>query len=250
MSFLDKMRDIKINESKIYTKPTEIVIPKSFISNVVSSDNLSIIAEVKKASPSKGIIATDINPIEQAKRYESGGAKAVSVLTESEYFLGCYEDLYEVASSVNVPVLCKDFIFFSHQLHKARDFGASIVLLIAAGLETNALVELEQEAIELGMEVLLEVHDEADLEKIQLCKSKLVGVNNRNLRTLEVSLETSQQLLPLVNAEGKFAISESGILQIEDAQFLKNAGAKGLLIGEALMKNENPEIFLKELLSL
>lgn len=209
---------------------------KSFISILEKADRVSLIAEFKRASPSKGDINTGKDPVKQTKAYEEAGADAVSVLTDNLFFKGSYSDLERVREAVNIPILCKDFIIDRVQIDAAEQAGADIVLLIAAALNDEKLMDLYEYALEKEMEVLLEVHNEEEAERA-LSGNRLIGVNNRNLKTFEVDLSITEKLAPLIKKEGRFLISESGIKTGADVQRVAAAGADGILVGETLMRH-------------
>ncbi|WEV61123.1 indole-3-glycerol phosphate synthase TrpC [Streptococcaceae bacterium ESL0729] len=206
---------------------------------------LGIIAEVKKASPSLGAINMDVDILEQAKSYEGAGAMAISVLTDEHYFKGKLDYLREISAAVNIPTLNKDFIIDKRQINRAVNAGATIILLIVAALPKNRLEELFTYAESLGLEVLLEVHDLEELEIAHDLGAQLIGINNRNLKTFEVSLATSHNLAPYFK-EDCFYISESGIRTAADSHSLAK-NFNGLLVGETLMRAENPAIKLQEI---
>lgn len=209
---------------------------------------LNVIAEVKRASPSKGVINALINPAELAAKYEAGGACAVSVLTEEDRFRGSLEDLRAVRASVRVPVLRKDFIFDEYQLYEAAQAGADALLLIVAALDDAALTRLREiTEDELGMDALVEVHTVEELERAAACGAKLIGVNNRNLHTFEVSVETSVELARFA-PEGAMMVSESGLRTKYSLRILRALGYRGFLIGETLMRAADPEKALRKLL--
>jgi len=216
----------------------------------LTGPGVNIIAEVKKASPSKGVIREDFDPVEIAKAYERGGARAISVLTDKEFFQGSPFYLRQVAEAVNLPVLRKDFIIDEFQIYGARALGASSYLLIASILPSGQLKDFIELGRELGMEPLVEVHDEGELEKALEAGAEIVGVNNRDLKTFKVSISTTLRLLPLIKEEGKVAVSESGIKGKEDIKLLKEAGVDAFLIGESLMRADRPDEVLKEWTSL
>ncbi len=223
-------------------------VPFNF-KEALSKEGINIIAEVKKASPSKGIIKEDFNPIEIAKAYERGGAAAVSVLTDKEFFQGSPRYLVEVAESVNLPVLRKDFIIDEFQIYGAKALKASSFLLIVSILSESQLKDFIELGRELGMEPLVETHDEWEVERALKAGAEIVGVNNRDLKTFNVSLSITLELLPLIKEEGKIAVSESGIKGKEDIVNLKEAGVDAFLVGETLMRSRNPEEVLKSWLS-
>ncbi|WML44957.1 indole-3-glycerol phosphate synthase TrpC [Neobacillus sp. PS3-40] len=212
---------------------------KSLIKSLSSETKMAIIAEFKRASPSKGVINTAITPVEQAKQYEKYGASAISVLTDHSFFQGSFVDLRNVKEAIQLPVLCKDFIIDPLQIDWAVASGADLILLIVAAMEESKLNELYQYAKKYNLEVLIEVHNLEELEKALKTGAKLIGLNNRNLKTFETSLDVTEQLGPIVKKSGVFLISESGIHVKEDVERVKQAGANGILVGEALMKSKN-----------
>jgi indole-3-glycerol phosphate synthase len=206
---------------------------------------IGIIAEIKRASPSKGMINEKVDPVEQARLYEKNGAAAISVLTDSNYFKGSFEDLEAIRKAVNIPILCKDFIIDPVQIQKAKQAGADAILLIVAALSKEALYRLFEVAKLYGLEALVEVHDEQELQIAKELGAKLIGINNRNLKTFQVDLETTERL---AKGEGNhILISESGIVNSEDVRRVVKAGAKGILVGETLMRAENLEAAFQEL---
>lgn len=200
--------------------------------------NLGLIAEVKKASPSKGLIRPDFHPVELAKNYEAAGADCISVLTDRDYFQGSAEYLTEIRRQVNVPLLRKDFIIDERQIYEARLIGADAILLIAAILNDEQLQRFMTVASSIGLDSLLEVHDHHEMERaLHLGTAKLIGINNRNLHTFETSLQTTETLAAMVPGDVTL-ISESGIRTREDIEYLSKVGAKGVLIGETFMRQE------------
>jgi indole-3-glycerol phosphate synthase len=210
---------------------------KSILARLENESHLAVIAEFKRASPSKGDINIGLDPVLQAKKYEQYGAAAISVLTDSTFFKGSFLDLKAVSEVVDIPVLCKDFIIDRVQIDLAKEHGASIVLLIAAALTNEELRDLYEYARLQNLEVLVEVHDEEDVEKALLLGPRLIGINNRNLKTFEVNLDVTERLVPLVKHTGAYVISESGIFTESDAEKVRNAGAHGVLVGESLMRS-------------
>lgn len=214
---------------------------RSFIEKINQANEMNIIAEFKRASPSKGDINPNLNPVEQAQKYAQFGADAISVLTDSSFFKGSFADLQAVREAIDLPILCKDFIIDKVQIDMAKFAGADLILLIAAALEGSKLVELYQYAQSQNLEVLVEIHDEEDLAKAILAKAQLIGINNRNLKTFEVSLETTENLAPFVTETGAALISESGIKTVNDVSRVVAAGARGILVGETFMTSDNLE---------
>jgi indole-3-glycerol phosphate synthase len=211
-------------------------------------DRINIIAEFKRRSPSKGVIRNGANASDIARQYVSGGAVAISVLTEENYFDGSLNDLRAVRNEVEVPVLRKDFVFDEYQVYEAAAAGADAVLLIVAALNDMQLSEL-RETIEgqLGMDALVEVHDEHELQRAESSGATLIGVNNRDLRTFQVSLDTSRRIIRKAPARA-LLVSESGLNTASDLQELHRAGYRGFLIGESLMRAESPKLALLTLL--
>ena len=212
----------------------------------IASGSAAVIAEVKRASPSKGLLRERFVPAEIATSYAKGGAACLSVLTDVQFFQGAGDFLRQARAACPLPVLRKDFIIDSYQVIEARAMGADCILLIAAALAPNQLRDLEALAMDLGMDVLVEVHDGAELEVALTMKTPLLGINNRNLRSFEVSLETTTELLASIPAD-KRVVTESGILSRADVQFMPNHGVQAFLVGEAFMRAEEPGIALADL---
>jgi indole-3-glycerol phosphate synthase len=214
---------------------------------LAEKDKINIIAEIKRASPSKGVINDKIDVAEIARMYERGGACAISVLTEEDKFQGSLEDLRTVREAVSLPILRKDFIFDEFQIYEAAETGADVILLIAAMLDDESLSKLYHLAEqELGLDVLLEVHTLEELERAKKIGAKIVGVNNRDLHSFKVTLDVSRELIKHA-AKDSLLISESGLTTREDLLELKKSGFRGFLIGETLMRSENVEEELRQL---
>lgn len=207
-------------------------------------DRLHVIGEIKRASPSKGEINVGVDILKQARQYEEAGVSAISVLTDSVFFKGTIEDLAAVAQEVSIPVLCKDFIISQKQLIRAKNAGASIVLLIVAALSFEELKELHAKALALDLEVLVETHDLEEMRKAQAIGAKIIGVNNRNLKTFQVDIQHSLDLAQL--DDGPVYISESGFVTAADAQRVAK-DFHVILVGETLMRAEEPAEKIKEL---
>ncbi|MSP37449.1 MAG: indole-3-glycerol phosphate synthase TrpC [Deltaproteobacteria bacterium] len=207
-----------------------------------------IVAEVKKASPSKGLIRADFDPVAIAKDYASHGASAISVLTEDKFFQGELVYLEQIHAAVNVPLLRKDFMLDPYQIDEAKSFGADAVLFIAAMIEPSLMRELRQQASELKLDCLVEVHSEKELATAIDCGAELIGINNRDLKTFDVNLATTERLAPLVPV-GKPAVCESGIDSIEQIRRVEKLGIHAFLIGESLMRAPAPGKKLAELLN-
>jgi indole-3-glycerol phosphate synthase len=221
--------------------------PHALLNALLSGEGINVIAEFKRRSPSKGIIRAGADPVKITQFYEAGGAKAISVLTEEDYFDGSVEDLRTVRKAVDLPVLRKDFIIDEYQLYEAAAMKADAVLLIVGALDDASLLQLRQLAEdELGMDALVEVHNEAEMQRATACGATLVGVNNRDLRTFEVSLETSLELSGVAHPDAVL-VSESGLHDAADLQQLRDVGYRGFLIGELLMRAERPDEALRSL---
>jgi indole-3-glycerol phosphate synthase len=219
---------------------------RGFRQALVDYEGVAIIAEAKKASPSKGLICSDFDPVEIARSYQRGGAQALSVLTDEAFFQGSLSYIPLVRHTVDLPVLRKDFIIHEIQIRQAHRFGADAILLIAAILEQQQLAEYQALAAELGLEVLVEVHDEEELEKTLHAGSALIGINNRNLHDFTVNLDTTYRLRKEIPAEIP-VVSESGIRDRADMKRLAQAGVTAALIGETLMRQADRVAALRAL---
>ena len=227
----------------ILTQPVEP--PRGFMQALVNAPGVAIIAEAKKASPSKGVIQPDFDPVRIARNYQQGGATCLSVLTDVDFFQGSLDYIPLVRQTVDLPVLRKDFIIDPMQIDEAHAVGADAILLIAAILDTKQLRDYRLQAESLGMDVLVEVHDELELDAALAAESRLIGINNRNLNDFSVSLETTFRLLQKIPA-GTPVVSESGITSVEDMRRLKEAGITAALIGESLMRAGAQDQLLRE----
>jgi indole-3-glycerol phosphate synthase len=222
--------------------------PSRSFAEAFLGDRINIIAEIKKASPSKGVINNNVDVVKLSKTYEASGACAISVLTEENKFHGSFEDLSDVRKAVNLPLLCKDFIFDEFQIYQAKKAGADAILLIVAMLDEEKLKNLYDFANNLGLDVLVEVHTEAELEIAKKIGAKIIGVNNRDLHTFDVSLDVSRNLIKQA-PKNALMISESGISKKEEILELKLLGFSGFLIGETFMKSNNLRVEFANLLN-
>ena len=255
-------KDIEINNFKKSLSLNDLInqidnLPstKGFINGLIrSKNNPAVIAEVKKASPSKGVIREDFDPQKIVSIYERSGASCISVLTDKKFFQGGFEILKDVRAHTDLPLLCKDFIISPYQVYKARLFGADAILLIAAILKDSDLIYLKKIADQLNLDVLVEVHNHEEMDRVLSLNSfKLVGINNRDLRTFQTDLKVSLDLMnkysdSTTNKKVIF-ISESGIKNPEDLNNLKSHGIRGVLIGESFMKEKDIESAFKKLLN-
>lgn len=221
---------------------------RDFYAALKPEGNLRIIAEIKRASPSKGIISKDFDPVRIARGYASAGASALSVLTDKKFFKGSLEYLSAIRDAVDTPLLRKDFIMKPYQVYEARHFGADALLLIVAALEQDVLCELLELTESLGMNALVEVHDEQELERALSARAKIIGINNRDLKTFTVDLGVSLSLSKKVPGES-IVVAESGISTSDDINKLRSEGVHVFLIGETFMKVPDPGLELSKLIS-
>jgi indole-3-glycerol phosphate synthase len=256
MSFLDTIvahkrqevsgKKLKVQRSRLEDMPKFGDKTRS-LAKALSNKDVAIIAEIKKASPSKNIIRHNFDPLAIAREYMRDGASAVSVLTDENFFLGKLEFIEQMRHFVSVPILCKDFIIDSFQLYEAKAYGADAVLLIAAILEPEQLIDLAEEAATLGLESLVEVHSEEEIESLNFSSLEIIGINNRDLMTFETDLYTSVRLKKYIPS-GKLVVSESGLSSGKDLDMLMSHGIHAFLIGELFMRAENPGAALAKLL--
>lgn len=249
----DKRRDLAQSQAELPLSELEKRIlqkvPPLDFAKALPGDGVHLIAEVKKASPSKGLLRSQFDPVELAKIYADNGASAIAVLTETHHFQGSLEHLSaikEAPGSKRIPLLRKDFLFHPYQIYESRAFGADAVLLIVAILTDNELQDLLSLSHEMGMYCLVEVHDRAELERAAQSTAKIIGINNRNLHTFAVDIATTQRLCPLV-PQDRIIVSESGIWDRSDIQKLQEWGVDAVLVGEALVTATDVAAKMKEL---
>ena len=257
--FLEKIVEIKkeevcrrkalVSRSDLEERTARLPPPRDLLGAFSLRGPIAVIAEIKRASPSAGVIREEIDPCQLAREYEAGGACAVSVLTESTFFKGDLAYLHRVKEEISLPVLQKDFVLDRFQIYEGRASGADAVLLIACLLDQDELREFASLAQDLGMTPLVEIHDHLDLEKTSRLDLPLIGINNRDLKTFEVDLRTTLRLRKEI-PPGTKVISESGIRNPEDVRRLKEARVDGILVGEILMRASDPASKIREFLSV
>ena len=256
---LNKILSVKRQEvaAALVTKPLALLFaeveaqsaPRDFVGAIrskIAAGQPAVIAEIKKASPSKGIIRADFRPAEIAADYAAHGAACLSVLTDRQFFQGAPEYLQAARAACALPVLRKDFLVDPYQVYEARAMGADAILLIASALDLPTMREFEAIAQGLGLAVLVEVHDGDELDLALQLETPLIGINNRNLRTFEVSLQTTLDLLPRISA-GRIVVTESGILAANDVDLMRQNAVNAFLVGEAFMRQSSPGAALQEL---
>jgi len=242
-------RQQAVSEADLLALAERQSAPRGFIEALnqrIAAGDAAVIAEVKKASPSKGVMREEFHPADIAKSYAQGGAACLSVLTDADFFQGHEDYLIAARDACDLPVIRKDFITHGYQVTEARAIGADCILLIVAALNDAQLRDLNQQANALGMDVLVEVHDAEELERALALNLKLVGINNRNLHTFDTSLNTTLDLLPRI-PEGVTVITESGIHTRDDVELMRDHEVNGFLVGEAFMREEDPGLALKRL---
>ena len=237
----------QVSEEEMKNRAQGLAACRPFLEAINKAREISLVAEIKKQSPSQGMICADFNPAEIAKVYEEAGAQAISVLTEEDFFGGNISYINEVKNAVKLPVLRKDFIFEPYQVYESRVCGADAILLIADLLTKEKISELILLAQNLGMDCLVEAHEERELKKILNLKNELIGINNRNLRTLEVDPKTTEKLYLFIPRD-KVVVVESGIKTYQDVLFLKILGVKAILVGEAILRAQDRKRKILELM--
>ncbi len=257
-SYLDKILSTKVevvkkqksllNLDEIKTRLEDITPSKGFISSIRERNDkglISVIAEIKKASPSKGIIREDFSPKKIAKQYESNGATCLSILTDEEFFQGSLDYLKSIKAEVNIPLLRKDFIVDEYQIYQSKLYGADCILLIVSALSDSQLLEYKNIAEELGLDILVEIHNQEELERIMPMEFSLIGINNRNLSTFEVDLKVTKELS--AGIKDKLVVTESGIQTKEDIHKIVSYQVLNFLVGESFMRADDPGQELKKL---
>ncbi len=242
-------RSAKVSVAELAERAKAQDAPRGFVAAIeakLAAGLPAVIAEIKKASPSKGVIRENFVPAEIAPSYEKGGAACLSVLTDADFFQGSEEYLRQARAACSLPVLRKEFIIDPYQVYEARAIGADAILLIAACLDDVQMEELTATALHLGMDVLVEVHDEKELDRSLPLRLPLVGINNRNLRTFEVGLDTTLGMLEQI-PENRIVVTESGIHSREDVALMRGHGVNTFLVGEAFMRADDPGAMLAEL---
>lgn len=222
----------------IISKIQSFDMVRDFKKALITNNKLSIIAEIKKASPSKGIIREDFNPLSIAEVYKNSRVEAVSILTEDKFFLGKDKYLEQINKLTSIPILRKDFIIDEYQIYQSKVLGADAVLLIVSILSLEKLIKFKKLADELGLSCLVEVHNKRELDKSLEAGVEIIGINNRDLKTFKTSLKTTEELIKYI-PKNKIVISESGINSRRDMEYLQNLGVNGVLIGESLMKSKD-----------
>ena len=236
-----KKREIKLaykNQREIITQATNSSHKVLSLRNALAKKQLTVIAELKKGSPSAGIIEPNFSPVDIAKSYQENGADAISCLTDEKYFYGCGSYLQQIRPHINIPILRKDFIIDPIQIYEAKAWGADAFLLIASILDENNLQKLYKFGRKIGLEVLIEVHNKEELARTLDIGVDIIGVNNRNLHNFSVNLDLLKTLAPLI-PDDVLVVGESGIKSLEDAKYLQSLGADSLLIGESLVNSKN-----------
>ncbi|WP_373894979.1 indole-3-glycerol phosphate synthase TrpC [Virgibacillus natechei] len=243
MTILDKILTEKKKEVSMLVDQTFDQHQKqdiiTFKEKVAASDTMNVISEIKRSSPSKGAIDMAVNPVEQAKKYEASGAAAISILTDKTFFNGSMEDLRAIREAIDLPILCKDFMIDPMQIDQAKAAGASIILLIVAALSDENFKKLYDYARGQDLEVLCEVHNEEEMKRALEMDPEIIGINNRDLKTFDVDLMTTNNLASMVKNPNTILVSESGIKTQQDVVRITEAGADAILVGETLMRSDN-----------
>lgn len=234
-------------QEELVRETKSICVKSAFKRNIARPHHTNLIAEIKKASPSKGILRGDFNPAKIAITYQANGASAISVLTDERFFEGRLEYIKKIKESVSLPILRKDFIIDEYQIYESVAAGADAILLISELLSTNEIVGFYNLAASLGLDVVVEAHNEEDIEKALTTGASIIGINNRDLHTFKAELATTQKLIRLI-PQNKIKVSESGIKSYEDVMFLKSLGVNAVLIGEAFMESDDIAAKMREIM--
>jgi len=245
-------RSAKLSEQDLLAQCKEQSAPRGFCSamqSALADGRSAVIAEIKKASPSKGVIREDFHPAQIAQSYQTGGAACLSVLTDADYFQGSEAALMAARGACELPVIRKDFIVDSYQVSEARAIGSDCILLIVAALEDAQMQALYAQAVELGMDVLVEVHDRVELERALTLSPMLLGINNRDLRTFDVTLNPTIDMLDAI-PEGTTVVTESGILHKDDVALMRKHHVNSFLVGEAFMRAPEPGVALADFFAI
>ena len=251
----DKKKTLDLLKKNISKSILEKNISKNsfynFKDTIINNKNISIIAEIKKASPSAGILVKDFNHMDIAKMYLNNGATCLSVLTEEKYFLGKLDYILDIKKKFKIPILAKDFFIDPYQIALSKSFGCDCILIIIAALSEKQADEIYSEALKHNLSVIVEVHDEKEAEKALKYSDAIIGINNRNLKTLEVSLDNTISIHKVLKSHKGPLISESGIKNEKDAKFIfDKTGIKNFLIGESLLKSDKPEKLMREIIKI
>ena len=251
----DKKKTLDLLKKNISKSILEKNISKNsfynFKDTIINNKNISIIAEIKKASPSAGILVKDFNHMDIAKMYLNNGATCLSVLTEEKYFLGKLDYILDIKKKFKIPILAKDFFIDPYQIALSKSFGCDCILIIIAALSEKQADEIYSEALKNNLSVIVEVHDEKEAEKALKYSDAIIGINNRNLKTLEVSLDNTISIHKVLKSHKGPLISESGIKNEKDAKFIfDKTGIKNFLIGESLLKSDKPEKLMREIIKI
>lgn len=238
---------VEVPLEKLIERSSSVGRLRSFKEAIAQPGKISLIAEIKKASPSKGVLKEDFNPVEIARTYESSGACALSILTDKKFFQGDIAYLNAVREAVNLPILRKDFIIDKYQIYESICAGADSILLLALVLTTDQLKEFYSLCTQLKLEAICEINSEEDLDKVLSCDAKTIGINNRNLQTFKEDLQTTARLMKKI-PKGKIVISESAIRSSKDVKYLQDLGVNAVLIGEAFMRSPDISLKVKELM--
>ena len=244
-----ELRSQLIDLTEISKRASQAESPRGFVQALkrrLERGESAVIAEIKKASPSKGVIRENFDPVQIAKSYEKAGAACLSVLTDEDFFQGHDDYLIAARAACALPVIRKDFMMDAYQVYEARAMGADCILLIVAALDDATLVNLYRLSAELGMDTLVEVHDAEELQRALVLELPMIGINNRNLRNFETSLSTTLDLLEGL-PEGCFVVTESGVHSREDVELMRDRGVNAFLVGEAFMRVDDPGELLSEL---